>query len=209
MGTYTIGQDVELLRVEDEAAAALVIARAFVDNPGMVAVLDSDDAARRLALLSRLFPVFVAAYRKHGAAFIARDDSGAITGVALTLPPGRYPQSVAMQVQLTLGVIARMPLGVALRLGIADALMRKHHMTGAHHYLFMLGVDPDHQGRGYGSVLLRELSRRADDAHVPCYLETDKPSSMKLYERHGYRITHERTFRRLSDLKLWFMQRPE
>jgi len=68
-------------------------------------------------------------------------------------------------------------------------------------------VEPERQGKGLGSKLLVSLSSKAQADRVPCYLETDKPSSVKLYERHGYRIESEVVVPKV-ELRLWLMKRP-
>lgn len=189
-------------------AAAAVLARAFCDNPGIVAMLGTRSPARRLALLQRLTPVLARVYREHGAAWVARARDGGIAGVALVAPPGVYPPRMPMAWQLTWGVVRNLPLPTAARLGVTDQILRHHHVRTRHHYLFMLGVDPARQGQGHGGALLRALNERAATTGLPCYLETDKLTSVRLYERHGYVVTRERKFSRQSDLTVWFMERP-
>ena len=41
-----------------------------------------------------------------------------------------------------------------------------------HWYLSILGVDPDHQGKGLGGELLKPVLAQADAQGLPCYLET-------------------------------------
>jgi ribosomal protein S18 acetylase RimI-like enzyme len=84
--------------------------------------------------------------------------------------------------------------------------MHKLHPRYPHWYLWFLGVEPERQGRGLGSELLRLLSAKAEADRVPCYLETDKPSSVKLYEHHGYRVQSEVVLPKV-DLRLWLMKR--
>ena len=84
--------------------------------------------------------------------------------------------------------------------------MRKRHPHDPHWYLWFLGVEPERQGQGFGSVLLRALSARAEADRVPCYLETDKATSVKIYERHGYRVEAEEVLASFG-LKGWFMRR--
>lgn len=196
----------ELLREHELPAASTLLARAFRDNPGTVAVLNSDEPSRRTVLLERLMPVFVAAYAKHGSAQVVRAGER-LAGVALLLPPGAYPPSLALQAQLTIGVIRRMPLPNALRLGVANEVLKRRHLRGRHHYLFMLGVEPELQGRGHGGRLLRALSECADRDGLPCYLETDRESSVRLYSAHGYTVMRQDTLSYAGNLPLWFMQR--
>jgi len=67
-----------------------------------------------------------------------------------------------------------------------DKAMHTHHPIGAHHYLAFLAVRPDHQGRGYGSLLLRHHLQSLDPAGMPSYLEATGPRNAALYRRHGY-----------------------
>jgi ribosomal protein S18 acetylase RimI-like enzyme len=55
------------------------------------------------------------------------------------------------------------------------------------YYLMMIGVDPDLQGRGVGSLLLKYfLENHADAEGVACYLESSSEQSRRMYERHGF-----------------------
>jgi ribosomal protein S18 acetylase RimI-like enzyme len=105
------------------------------------------------------------------------------------------------------GVIRGGP-DVTLRFLRLDRETRKRHPHYDHWYLWFLGVDPERQGQGIGSVLLRSLSAKAEASGVPCYLETDKLSSVRIYERHGYVVHSEEVFPNF-DLRIWFMNRPE
>ncbi len=198
---------VEALEARELTNAASVLARAFRDNPGITAMLGTKNPERRLSLLERLTPVLTRAYRDHAEAWIVRAPDGTIAGVALTAAPDGYPPRPAMELQIAWDVMRALPLVTTARLGVSDAILRHYHMQGRHHYLFMLGVSPERQGQGYGGALLRALSTRANDGRLPCYLETDKLSSVRLYERHGYVVTRQRTFPGLPDLTLWCMRR--
>lgn len=72
----------------------------------------------------------------------------------------------------------------AARWHTLDELMTGHHLAGPHHYLFAIGVLPDHQGNGLGGALLAHGHRRLGG--LPAYLEATSPDSRRLYHRHGY-----------------------
>jgi ribosomal protein S18 acetylase RimI-like enzyme len=202
----TADASLHTLTEQDAASAGALLARAFCDNPGMVAMLDSDDSAVRLRVLQRVLPGFVASYVRHGTAQGVRVGER-LVAVSLVLAPGHYPPSLPLQWGLTRAVAFHTRVDRALRFAVADMWMKRHHLRAPHHYLFMLGVEPECQGQGHGSVLLRALSARANADGMPCYLETDKPSSVRLYERHGYAVTHDASLPRVRRLQLWFMQR--
>jgi ribosomal protein S18 acetylase RimI-like enzyme len=195
---------VDDLQPDDLVAASEVLARAFRDNPGMCAVLGGDET-ERLRMLQKLAPAFVECYRRHGRAQVVRAGRR-IVAVALWQRPASHPVTWRMQWLLTVAVVRHMPLAVALRLDAIDRWMKSHHPRTEHVYLFMLGVDPEQQGMGHGSRLLRGLQQVADERGAPCYLETDTAGGVRLYQRNGYAILREETSRRLADLKLWFMQ---
>ncbi len=69
----------------------------------------------------------------------------------------------------------------------------RHYMEGDHWYLLSLAVDPSHQGKGLGSALIREVTLRADEQRLPCYLESSTTRSRDLYQRHGFQVVEEVT----------------
>jgi ribosomal protein S18 acetylase RimI-like enzyme len=148
---------------------------------------------------------FVEATLIAGRAHLVRDD-GRIGGAMLAYGPSRYPPRMAAMAWLAYGPISGGPR-TAYRYALADAYLRRLHPRAAHWYLFVLGVDPELQGRGLGGCLLRTLSDQANRDGVPCYLETDKASSVRLYERHGFEVERDQTEPRLG-VRFWTMTRP-
>jgi ribosomal protein S18 acetylase RimI-like enzyme len=193
------------LDASDVEAAAGVLARAFRDNPGMLALLPDDSPDARVGLLERGMKGFVRAVSRFGVAEAVADE-GRIRAVSLSLGPGGFPPPLRAELMMAPGII-RAGLRCALRFARLDGEMRKRHPHYPHWYLWMLGVEPSEQGKGLGSELLRVLSARAGADRVPCYLETDRQTSVRLYEKHGYVVQKEEVLP--FDLKLWFMKRPE
>ncbi|MGD8860798.1 MAG: GNAT family N-acetyltransferase [Myxococcales bacterium] len=202
--TLPATMEIRPFRMEDRDAVADVIARAFRDNPAMIGVIGADGDTRERALRAfagALIPV----YLKHGEVWVAREAS-AVRAATLSLPPGRYPLPPLADLRLFWAALRHGGPGVAMRFARSDAVLRQHHLQTPHHYLFMIGTDPQWQGRGLGSALLKRLT--ADAADAPCYLETDKRTSVQLYERHGFQTGAE------ADLldgqgafHVWFMRR--
>jgi ribosomal protein S18 acetylase RimI-like enzyme len=198
--------DVEPLDSVEIRAAAQVLGRAFRDNPGMIAILPGRTEETRLRLVESCMVGFVASVVRYGVAEVVKD-AGAIVGVSLSFPPGAFPPPFYATVIQARGPV-RAGLGAAVRFARVDMEMRKRHPHYPHWYLWFLGVSPECQGKGFGSVLLRSLSGKAESDGTPCYLETDKPSSVKIYERHGYRVEAEDVLPSV-DLRLWYMRRPD
>jgi len=69
-----------------------------------------------------------------------------------------------------------------------DAALGHRHPAVPHHYLAILAVRPDRQGRGTGTALLDACHAVLDrDPDMPAYLEAAGPRSRGLYLVHGYR----------------------
>ena len=60
-----------------------------------------------------------------------------------------------------------------------------------HWYVLVLGVHPDHQGKGLGGVLLRQVLQRADDERVAVYLESSNPKNLDFYRKYGFEVTEK------------------
>ena len=70
---------------------------------------------------------------------------------------------------------------------VAD-VMKESHPEEPHWYLPQIGVDPMHQGRGYGSALMRHALLKCDRDKKLAYLESSNPRNLSLYIRHGFEL---------------------
>jgi ribosomal protein S18 acetylase RimI-like enzyme len=66
--------------------------------------------------------------------------------------------------------------------------MGKYHPEEPHWYLPLIGVDPLHQGHGYGSALMKHALQHCDQEKKLAYLESSNPRNLSLYIRHGFEI---------------------
>ena len=80
-------------------------------------------------------------------------------------------------------------------------------MPQPHWYLWALGVDPVYQGQGIGGSLLEPALAQAQDAGIPCYLETQTEGNTTFYRKQGFELFHEADFSEVN-LHLWFMRKP-
>jgi ribosomal protein S18 acetylase RimI-like enzyme len=91
---------------------------------------------------------------------------------------------------------------------VVDTLeARRHaHVPQRHFYLSAVGVDPERQGRGIGTALLRPVLERANAAGIPAYLETAVARNVLLYERLGFDVVEELDLPDI-DIHGWLMLR--
>lgn len=182
--------------------AAAVLARAFQDDPIQRYVIPDD--ARRARLLPRTFPAAVRYCLSYGEVYTTPD----LGGVACWVPPGGsvtdpwgMVRSGKIAAPLRLG-----PAAVFRFVGVARymAAERERVAPGPHWYLYAIGVDPSHQGRGVGGALLGPVLARADAGGLPCYLETQVGRNVGFYEGYGFEVASEGEPR---GLRVWTMLR--
>ena len=70
-------------------------------------------------------------------------------------------------------------------------LINSMHPSEPHWYLATLGTDPDFQGKGIGSSLLRPVLDHCDAEGWPAYLESSKERNIPFYFRHGFTVVRE------------------
>jgi ribosomal protein S18 acetylase RimI-like enzyme len=88
---------------------------------------------------------------------------------------------------------------------VAEAEHRRH-APGPHWYLWVIGVAPEHQGKGIAGRLMRPVFEQADRDRYRCYLETHKESNVPVYERYGFRVVAKTPVPRHA-LTVWAMLR--
>jgi len=73
--------------------------------------------------------------------------------------------------------------------GQALAVGRLHFNSPAEAQVRFMAVEPAAQGRGLGSVILRELEARARAAGVSAIVLNARDNVRPFYEKHGFTVT--------------------
>ena len=130
------------------------------------------------------FPAFVERYGgaafAAGTAYVVAETAGA----ALWLPPGTAPDDEGVVSLLERALSAEKQTEA----WTAFAGVQEHYPDEPHWHLPLIGVDPDHQGRGYGSALLEHALERIDQAGEPAVLESANPRNLSLYLRYDFEL---------------------
>jgi len=87
-------------------------------------------------------------------------------------------------------------------------LNKKNTLEKPHHYLAVLGVHPDFQGKGFGRLLLERVSAMVLDHDVSkgVFLETAKLKNVEMYKHFGYNLLA--TVKLDGIVDLWYMFKP-
>ncbi len=204
--------------------ASQVLARAFFDEPLMVYYLP-DTSIRQQTL-----PIFMWILVRYSLAYGEVWTNPELDGVACWLPPGNIKLGAWGLLRASLGVFPlRLLLPVFRGVGPdgpeAIPLRRKWQfltkldrtekeidrihdevVSGPHWYLMTLGVEPARQGQGIGSRLIAPVLQRAQDASLPCYLETMTELDVAFYRKNGFRVAREVDLS-ADEVHLWAMIR--
>lgn len=175
------------------------IARAFDDDPFVNWAVAQDK--RRAA---RVYEFMAMAYRIHAPHNEIYTIDG-VPGAAFWAPPGKGKLNPFQQLRL----IPMMRSAVTLRripsVSKTFAAVEKKHPDEPHWYLSVLGVEPDSQGQGIGTALMRPVLEMCDRDGTLAYLESSKEQNVPLYERNGFTVTE--IFQIPDGPPIWLMRR--
>ncbi len=88
----------------------------------------------------------------------------------------------------------------------ADKLKRKY-APNPHMYLSLLSVAPEHQGKGFGSRLIKPMIKYLDANQLPCYLETQNMKNVAMYQNFGFLLLESTFFPPGSNCEVHIMLR--
>lgn len=157
------------------------------------------DAGRRESVLAGQFEIIVDHGMRHGLVF----GTVGLTGVAVWLPsieedPAPPPRDYDARLAAACGEWTD-------RFAHLDELFAANHPHPDHHHLAFLAVQPDRQGQGVGSALLRHHHAWLDANRMPGYLEAASRIGVRLYGQHGYQAREP--FRLPDGTPFWPMWR--
>lgn len=180
-------------------------ADAFLNDPQAVHLLPKQHERKRL--LPHIFK-FMASYGiLYGKAYAVSPD---LEGIAVWLPSeanritplkllraGFFPLYRKVGMKVIVKLISFVHHSLA---------MQKNNASQDQWQLFILAVNPLHQGKGHASVLLNAMLKRMDSEHLACYLETHSEKNVNIYRRYGFKVVHSGPIPRTS-LNVWTMLR--
>jgi ribosomal protein S18 acetylase RimI-like enzyme len=183
---------------EDITRLSGVLQRAFETDPFHRWVLRSDRAWRHGS--DRLFASVLAMAVSNGRLLTTPD----LAGAAIWSPPGYEPPAIAaLRAFILLGLYSGTRLPTLLK---GFKLQEQHKPDAPHWYLYAIGTDPEHQGRGVGTALIRPLLELCDKEGLAAHLDTNTESNVQFYERRGFQVSGE--FDLPDGPHSWAMTRP-
>lgn len=183
----------------DIDAVALTLAKAFEDDP--VKLFLTGGKALTPERTTPFFTAFQKIQLPHGLVFTTPGFEAA----SVWAPPGEWKIPFTTIVRHSPAFLKLYGLRFFPNLQVLTD-MEKVHPTEPHYYLEIIGTDPAHQGKGFGSQLMTPVLERADREGVGAYLESSKESNVPFYSRFGFKVTRELQHRR-NGPTMWLMWR--
>jgi len=183
-------KDIIKISRKQKVKAADTLALAFMENDPLACWFYPNSNTRYRELLD--YFLFRVSYGlKFGEVYTTSDK---FEGVAIWLP-GKYSEITSWRGMITGG----MKLFSSSREMMRTFYIVSHYTTEFRNNLIQppyiqlspIGVKPEHQGKGFGSKLLKPMLRKFDEEKSTCFLETQTKSNIPIYEKLGFKIVNE------------------
>ncbi len=171
-----------------EAIKTLV--SAFWNQPPLQYFFPDEIERERIAPSFFSLPIYYGV--RYGEVYATSQD---LAGIAIWILSDSYPfttwkllRSVPLPDIINLG---RYGAGRMRELGKYLDTVHSRLAPFKHWFLQSIGVDPQFQGRGYASTLIRTMLSKIDSEHLPCYLDTLQEQNVQIYRRFDFRVLEE------------------
>jgi ribosomal protein S18 acetylase RimI-like enzyme len=182
-----------------------MLSRAFLNYPLMTHFFPEEPLRQRVCDNMLAMPIYTCL--RYGEIYATSRD---LEGAAIWSPSEDYPVSFW---RLLRSVPWRYVFGMAqsgvTRLQAVDRFVNDIHqrlVPDSHLYLEILGVDPPFQKKGFSSKLVRPMLQRLDSEKKSCYLETQDPQDVAIYQHFGFKVIDQSTIPD-TPLSTWAMLR--
>jgi len=170
--------------------AAKLLARAFENNPVCLAFFP--DPTKRVKQNYHLMKNSIRYCMRFGEVYTT---SPKLEGIALwQLEDSREEQQdkpISLSINWFNFVLA-VALGKSLEKvrSVYDYVYKTHFtlVPSRHWYFFVIGVDPNFQGKGFASSLIKPMLARIDKEQLGCYLDTNNEKNVGLYQHFGFKV---------------------
>jgi len=178
-----------LTRADIKPAGAM-LARAFFDDAQVIdAYPDPEERRRKLKYTFEFVVRYGLLYGEVYAPTPALEGAAVwVYSTYVERTPLRMLRSGGMLLGLKSGIDA-----VRRQAPVNTFIENLHHEQTPFPHLFLdsLGVDPDQQGKGYASQLLRPMLARCDRDRLPVYLYTNRAENVEMYRHFGFELLSE------------------
>ena len=199
-------EDIIMLDKTQFRAAGEVLGRSLRDDP--VSVYDIPDKEKRHAVMKHIFQMTSCLGVKYGETHATSPN---LEGIAVWLPYINKEFKMITNIGCLLkSKVYKLGREAGKRIKPIEEHNTNVHrevVPGDHWYLQTLGVEPAHQGKGYGSLLMEYMLEKIDNSNpLPIFLETSTEINVKFYKRFGFEVMEEGIIPE-TDVEQWYLLR--
>jgi GNAT superfamily N-acetyltransferase len=167
--------------------AIKMLTRAFWNYPILTYYFPEESLRRSISESMLAFPIYTCL--RYGEIYAT---SQQLEGAAVWTLSEKYPVSLwGILRTVPLRYIFSMTRSGMARMQTVDRFLNDIHkrlVPYSHMYLEILGVDPKYQKQGFSSKLMKPMVQRLDRQELPCFLETQDPQDVPIYQHFGFEI---------------------
>lgn len=183
--------------------AVIVVGRAMETNPITVAALGPRSEQKPEAL-DNFFRLALEGVGSRGVVLGAFDSYDQIVGICGITHPGKCQPTPKEKLVVARVLLQNYSLKTVFKVLGWVGEWSKHDPKSPHWHLGPLAVDPPHQGKGIGDLLLAAACELAENSGAPVYLETDRESNVGFYEKRGFKTVGSSM---IHGVENWYMIR--
>lgn len=193
------------LTTDPQKTAASVLGQAFANDPFMTYLLPKSET--RVHKLTKLFLPLIRVSQHWNGVEMAPNGGGVLLWI-----PGRaftWSSKIAEVIRSGLmGLPWSIGVSACKRLQIHDSACEdalKQHAPTDFAYLWVVGVHSDYAGQGLGKQMIQTaLDKMRRRGHSVCFLRTENPKNIGLYEHLGFKQVFTET-PSASGFQYWLM----
>jgi len=182
---------------EDKSLVTDILTKSFDTNQSVNYIAKQD--RKRLKRIRALMDYSFEVCYLFGDVFLSDDRKAC----ALILYPDKKKttlKSILLDIKLILSCIGVENIKKAIA---RESKIKQLQPKELMYYLWFIGVDPEHQNEGIGSILLDEIINDSKNKQRPIYLETSTLKNLPWYKKYGFQIYNELDL----SYKLFFLKR--
>lgn len=181
----------------DKALIVDILTKSFDTNQSVNYIVKQDE--KRIKRVSVLMDYSFEVCYAFGDVFLSDDKKAC----GLVLYPDKKKttvKSILLDVKLILSCVGIENIKKTLN---RESMIKNIQPKELMYYLWFIGVDPEYQNTGIGSIFLDELIEDSKLKGRPIYLETSTLKNLPWYEKFDFKIYHEAEL----SYKLFFLKR--
>jgi ribosomal protein S18 acetylase RimI-like enzyme len=167
------------VKYEEKQQVVDILTKAFDTNKSVNHAVKQDK--HRVRRIRKLMDYSFEKCWDSGEIYMTQDKKG----VALFLLPHKSKTSIkSIWLDVTL-IVYSIGVSRVFKILKKESIIKKHHPEELM-YLWYIGIEPENQGKGIGSSMLKGSIELAKQRGLPIYLETSTEKNIPLYKRFNF-----------------------